>query len=282
MTKIALLSKVYPYKSDWNSLFLDLEKAKEKDASLVILPELPLNPWSSYSKEIIPEDSEKWKGIRWKALSNAAKKTQIAVLGGIILEDSFGIRKNTALLFDKNGKCIGIYSKIHIPDEPGFRERAHYEPGENLNGPFNLNGINIGIQICSDLNRPSGSQILAAKGAHLIACPRATEIATVDRWRPVIQAIAITSCCWVTSVNRPGPEKNVLIGGPSWIADPEGKILIESTDELIIANINFDRINEYQNNQYPGYLDIRSDLYADGWSSLHPRCLPYGIRKEAT
>ena len=280
MHRIGLLSKIYPNKSSWNDLEVDLTKMASLNASLVILPELPLNKWSPSSREPSNEDAEPWKGPRWQIQSEAAKKSNVALLGGMIAIDHLGIRRNTAVLFDKNGDCCGHFSKIHIPDEPGFRERDHYEPGNELNGPFDIEDIKIGIQICSDLNRPSGSLLLAARGAHLIACPRATELATAERWRPVVQAIALTSSSWIASVNRPAPECGVLLGGPSWLAAPDGKMLIESTEEFSTAMVDFHSISEYQNRQYPGYLDLRTDIYANGWSSLPPKRLPYGIGKD--
>ena len=280
MHTIGLLSKVYPTKATWDDLAIDLAEAASLNASLVILPELPLNKWSPSSREASNEDAEPWQGPRWKTQSEAAKKSKVALLGGIIVKDKFGTRRNTAVLFNKDGNYCGHFSKIHIPDEPGFRERNHYEPGNQLEGPFDVDNIKIGLQICSDLNRPSGSLILAARGAHLIACPRATELATAERWRPVVQAIALTSSCWVASVNRPSPEDGVLLGGPSWLATPDGKMLIESTEKIATAKVNFHNINQYKNDQYPGYLDLRSDIYANGWSSLPPKRLPYGIGKD--
>ena len=117
------------------------------------------------------------------------------------------------------------------------------------------------------MNRPHGSQILAALGAEVILAPRATESATWDRWRPVLIATALTSCCWVATVNRPHPEEGVLIGGPSFAVDPDGAVLVETTDPVCVFRYDPAALEEHRRN-YPGYLSIRSDLYASGWNAM--------------
>ena len=123
------------------------------------------------------------------------------------------------------------------------------------------------MQICSDVNRPEGTHLLAAQGAELVVAPRATELATWHRWRPVLTANALTSCCWVASVNRPGPEQGVLIGGPSFAVAPDGEVLLETTEALGL--FSFDRGDlPRMRLEYPGYLDVRADLYRAGWDRV--------------
>ena len=101
----------------------------------------------------------------------------------------------------------------------------------------------------------------------MIVAPRATELATWHRWKPVLIAGALTSCCWIATVNRPEPEQDVLIGGPSFAVDPNGEVLLETTDRLGI--FEFDRSTlDAQRVAYPGYLDIRADLYSEGWTRV--------------
>ena len=98
------------------------------------------------------------------------------MVGGIIRRDPMtGRRTSRALLFDGRGEIVGRYEKLHLPEEPGFWETSHYEPGTRraqatskvLDWPF-------GMQICSDINRPEGSHLLGAQGAQAILAPRAT------------------------------------------------------------------------------------------------------------
>jgi predicted amidohydrolase len=78
--------------------------------------------------------------------------------------------------------------------------------------PSGVHGFELlfGVQICSDINRPKGSDILVACGAAAIINPSATQSATIDRWRLVLRAVAMTTATYVLSVNRPRPEVRCL------------------------------------------------------------------------
>src|SRR5690606_27560850 len=108
-------------------------------------------------------------------------------------------------VFDAHGAPVGRYAKVHLPDEPGFHEPCHYEPGDAAAEPIDAFGMPVGVQICSDMNRPAAAHALAAAGAVAILHPRATEAATYERWKLVLRSTAITCCAYVLSVNRPGP-----------------------------------------------------------------------------
>jgi N-carbamoylputrescine amidase len=128
----------------------------------------------------------------------------------------------------------------------------------------------VGVQICSDNNRPEGSRLLGAKGAMAILIPRATEERTYQRWKLVFRANALTGAVYVLSVNRPGPEQGVLIGGPSIAVDPDGEVMVETTDRLAIVTLDADVIHRARTD-YPGYLPIRARLYADAWNEVAGR-----------
>lgn len=245
-----------------------LVEARGAGAQLAVLPELPLDPWVPATTTVRDEDAEDPGGPRERALAGAASGAGIAVLGGAIVRDGNGRRRNRALLFDRDGALAAAYDKLHLPSEEGFWESDHYEAGDVLPRRIDLLGFGLGLQICSDLNRLQGSQILAAQGATAIFAPRATPEASYDRWRTVIRAIALTCSTWVVSVNRPfEPDLTLSPGGPSLCVDPEGRVVAESTDPLTLVTLDHDSVTRARS-EYPGYLDTRSDLYARGWSAL--------------
>ena len=267
MTRIALIRKVFHADPDGALLRQSLVEAKELGASIAVLPELPLNAWSPASRVPCEEDAELISGARVRKQSHAAASVGIGLVGGAIIRDDTGIRRNTALVFGPDGTLLDTYAKCHIPDEPGFRESDHYDAGASFARPVHGLELPIGIQICSDANRPQGTQVLASLGAELVVVPRATEEATWHRWKPVLQASALTCCCYVASVNRPSPENGVLIGGPSFAVDPTGKILIESEEDITVFDVDRSSMDTHRS-MYPGYISVRSDLYADAWSEV--------------
>ena len=202
------------------------------------------------------------------AQAEAAAEAGIGLIGGIIHRDgATGRRTSRALVFDRAGNLVTTYEKLHLTEEPGFWETSHYAPGTEAPRRIDAFGLPIGVQLCSDINRPQGSHILGAQGTMAVLAPRATEEKTYQRWKVVFRAIALTGCCYVLSVNRPHPEDGVLIGGPSVAVDPDGDMLVESTDRMELVTLDADVIRRARA-AYPGYLPVRARLYADAWSEI--------------
>ena len=163
---LAIITEVFPEPASWSLLPGILGEAGELGAELAVLPEIPLNPWSPASKASRDDDAEEVDGPRQQALSRTASETGVAVLGGAIIRDpDTGVRHNTALLYDGSGSCLARYKKIHLPEEEGFWETSHYEPG--FEPPTVVSGLplKIGLQVCSDVNRTTGFQLQARSGA---------------------------------------------------------------------------------------------------------------------
>jgi N-carbamoylputrescine amidase len=265
---VALIRMVFPDRDAVDGLRNMLKHAHSQGAQLAVLPELPLNVWAPASKFRQDDEAEPPAGRRHRAMSEAARDAGIGLIGGAIIRDpETGRCHNTALAFDRSGELIGCYRKLHLPEEEGFWETSHYDPGDEPPSLIHGLPLPIGIQICSDVNRPEGSHLLGALGAEVIVCPRATEAATFERWKTVLTANAITSCTHVISVPRPRPEFGVPLGGPSFAVAPNGEVLAEGTEPIILITVDrniFDQVRGH----YPGYLPVRADLYAEGWSSL--------------
>ncbi len=260
---VALLSEVFPDAAAWKRLTPAVADARERGAELVVLPELPLHPWSPAAAQARPEDAEPPEGPRHRMLAAAARAAGVAVLGGAIVEEH-GVRHNRALLFGRDGVLLSAYDKNHLPNEEGFWEAAHYQPGSNIAKPVWVDGFALGVQLCSDLNRPELGHALAAAGALAIAGPRATEASTWPRWRLVLQATAMTACAYVLSVTRPRSEHGVPLGGPSFVAGPDGAVLLETDEPLAIVTLERSAVLQARQG-YPGYLAVRPELYAAAW-----------------
>ncbi len=243
----------------------------QRGADLALLPELPLHPWRPATKDAVDEDAEPMDGPRATAQANAAREAGIGLVGGIIHRDpDTGRRTSRVLVFDRSGALVTTYEKLHLPEEPGFWETSHYEPGTDAPARIDAFGLPVGVQICSDTNRPEGSHLLGAQGAQAILIPRATEEKTYQRWKIVFRANALTSCSYVLSVNRPDPEAGVLIGGPSIAVDPSGTVLVETTDQIAIVTLESSVVSAARA-AYPGYLPIRARLYANAWGEVAGR-----------
>jgi predicted amidohydrolase len=268
---VALISEVF-WQADGAGRLRDrLFEASDRGADLAVLPELPLNSWRPSTKVAVDGDAEGEDGPRATAMGEAASQANIGLVGGIIHRDSAtGRRTSRALVFDRTGALVARYEKLHLPEEPGFWETSHYEPGTLAPEPIDAFGVPIGLQICSDNNRPEGSHLLGALGAVAVIVPRASEERTYQRWKIVFRANALTSCAYVLSVNRPDPEDGVLLGGPSVVIDPNGDVPVETTDRLALTTLDGGVVSRARR-AYPGYLPVRARLYAEAWRDVAGR-----------
>lgn len=262
---VALISDVFFDESAEERLRARLQEAKAQGAELAMIPEIACNPWSPATTNPLDSDAEPVNGPRHQMQQRLAREVGVGLVGAAIVVNERGSRRNRALVFNAEGAQVGWYEKLHVPDEPGFWEVEHYDQGTYF--PRRIDGFSmpIGVQICSDINRPGGCHILAAQGVEAILAPRSSELATYRRWRPVFIANALTSCAYVLSVNRPAPEQGVLIGGPSIAVAPDGEVLVETTEPVAVVTLERAAIQRARH-EYPGYLPVRADLYVDGWN----------------
>ena len=267
--QVALITEVFFDDPTGERLQRALVDAQSRGADLALLPEIPLNRWSPASKQAIDEAAEEPDGWRQTLMAEAAKSVGIGLVGGAIIRDpDTGLRYNTALLYDGKGVCHARYRKVHLPEEEGYWETSHYMPGteppQAISDTFSLT---VGLQICSDVNRPQGFQILSSGGAEVVFAPRATPPETYERWRLILRANAIMSGAYVLSTNRPRPEGGAPIGGPSLAIDPFGHVIIETSDPIALVKLERSMV-EQASRDYPGYLDRFPDVYAKGWLKL--------------
>jgi len=267
---VALVSEVFWEPDGPMRLRERLAEVAERGADLAVLPESPLNRWGPATKDVREDDAEPMNGPRATAQAEAAAEAGIGLVGGIIHRGEDGRRTSRALVFDRAGNIVATYEKLHLPEEEGFWETSHYQPGSEASRRIDAFGVPIGVQICSDVNRPQGSHLLGAQGAVAVLAPRATEERTYQRWKTVFRANALTSCAYVLSVTRPHPEDGVLIGGPSVAVDPHGEVLLETTDTVGLVTIDA-KVVANARRDYPGYLPIHARLYADAWAEIAGR-----------
>jgi predicted amidohydrolase len=230
-------------------------KAASKGAQIVCLPEL-------FSTLYFPQDensNEKPVPIPnfiTRSLSKAARENGIILIGGSIYEKSGNKSYNTSPVFDQNGKILGKYRKIHLPQDPGFYEQDYFSKGNNFS-VYETKFGKIGVLICFDQWYPEPPRILKLKGADIIFYP--TAIGWVDgiepaegdwhkAWESVQIGHAISNSVIVAAVNRVGTERNMKFWGGSFVCDQFGKILAKADDQeqVIVAKCDLGLAKEIE------------------------------------
>ncbi|WP_457642960.1 carbon-nitrogen hydrolase [Persephonella sp.] len=261
-----------------------IEKASYEGCQIVCTQELfktkyfcQTEDWNNFSlaEEISPEN----KTI--KVLSSIAKDKQMVIIASLFEKRTAGIYHNTAVVIDADGSFLGIYRKMHIPDDPHFYEKFYFTPGDLGYRAFRTKYATVGVLICWDQWFPEAARLTAMKGAQIIFYPTAIGWLPEEKeefgesqhnaWETVQRGHAVANGCFVASVNRvgfePSPDGNggIQFWGQSFISDPYGQIVKKSSqnkEEVLSAVVDLKMIEEIRT-VWPFFRDRRTDSYTD-------------------
>jgi predicted amidohydrolase len=231
-----------------------LSAARQK-ADLIIFPELFLTGYNI--GDAAHRLAEPADGPSYQKAAEIARQAEIALLYGYSerLEASV---YNSALLIDRKGQARANYRKTHLY---GTYEKKFFKPGDALI-LAELEGLNIGILICYDVEFPEAVRALVHAGADLIAVPTALMVDYCRVAEKVVPARAYESEIYVAYVNRCGSEGDIIYCGRSCLVGPDGRDILRAglTEELLFADINKNMIDEARATN-PVLSDLRPDLY---------------------
>jgi N-carbamoylputrescine amidase len=253
-----------------------VEEAAKKGAQVVCLPELYRSHYFCQREDAALFDlAEPVPGPSTERLAAVARKAGVAVVVPIFEKRAPGLYHNSAVFLD-GGAQVGLYRKMHIPDDPAFYEKFYFTPGDLGFQAVDTGAGRIGALICWDQWYPEAARLTALKGASVIFYPTAigwhphekAQHGAVQRdaWKTVQRGHAIANGVYVAAVNRVGHEgqPGLEFWGTSFLCDPFGVVIAEaSTDkeEILIGEIDLARIEEVRRN-WPFLRDRRIDAYA--------------------
>ncbi len=216
-----------------------VEVAAEKGATIIGFPELFLYPWfaGQESKEAFSLAQDVAAGAL-APFAEASRKSR-AVLVVPFFESTEGKYYNSTAVYDQ-GRLLGVYRKVHVPDLPLYREQFYFSPGDSGFPVFETSQGKIGIQICWDNLFPEGSRILALKGAEIVFAPTAASL-NHGLWERAIAANAFANNFFVFRVNRAGQDGELSFNGRSFCIDPWGEMISElagGKDAIVLADID--------------------------------------------
>lgn len=176
-------------------------KAKAMGADIALFPEM----WSSGYH--IPEDTEELKAAAVssdsefvRAFGELANELHMAV-GITFLETFEPLPRNTICLFDRFGRCVLKYAKVHTCD---FGDECRLTAGDDFytaDLDTEQGRVKVGAMICYDREFPESARILMLKGAEIILVPNACpmEINRISQLR----ARAYENMTGIATVNYP-------------------------------------------------------------------------------
>lgn len=254
-----------------------IRKAADQQATLVCLQELFTSRYFCQSEDHAQfEHAESIPGPTTDILCQLAGQLEIVIVAGLFERRTAGLFHNSAVVIDSDGSLVGVYRKMHIPDDPHYYEKFYFTPGD-VNGfkVFQTSVGKIGICICWDQWFPEAARLTALRGADFLIYPTAIGWLAEDKqefgesqlnaWQTMMRSHAIANGVFVVAPNRVGIEDHVEFWGSSFVCDPYGNLLAEgsrSQTEIVTAECRLEKI-ETARTHWPFLRDRRIDAYED-------------------
>jgi N-carbamoylputrescine amidase len=265
-----------------------IRHAARKGAQIVCLKELFNAPYFCKSEQTDRFDlAEPIPGPTTERMQSLARELAIVLVVPLFEREAPGIYRNAAAVIDADGRLMGVYRKLHIPDDPLYNEKFYFTPGDLCaGGPsgeacgfkvWKTPYATIGVLICWDQWFPEAARIMALLGAEVLFYPTAIGWhpaekkewgeTQVDSWRTIQRAHAIANGLYVAVPNRIGHEDEPATDGldffgHSFIADPAGRLIASAEEEetVLVATCDPREIESTRRN-WPFLRDRRVDAY---------------------
>lgn len=256
-----------------------IREAAKRGAQVICTQELFRSQYFCQCEDPSLHDlAEDIPGPSTDTFTKLARDLNIVIVASLFERRAAGIYHNTAAIIDATGDLLGIYRKMHIPDDPLYYEKYYFTPGDLGFKAWQTKYGRLGVLICWDQWYPEGARITAMQDVNVLFYPTAIGWHPKEKshfgetqaqaWETIQRAHAISNGVYVASPNRVGHETPVggdgieFFGG-SFICDPFGKILQKAgreKDEILIAEVDPKHQEETRRN-WPFFRDRRIDAY---------------------
>ena len=256
-------------------------EAASRGAKLVLLQELHNGPYFCQHESVDEFDlAETIPGPSTDFLGNLAKQHGVVIVGSLFEKRATGLYHNTAVVLETDGRLVGKYRKMHIPDDPGFYEKFYFTPGDLGFTPIDTSVGRLGVLVCWDQWYPEAARLMALAGADMLLYPtaigwdpsdeQAEKTRQRDAWVLSHRGHAVANGLPVLSCNRVGHETSPLgaagidFWGNSHVLGPQGEFVAEAGTEatMIVCDVDLGR-SEHVRRIWPFLRDRRIDAYAD-------------------
>ncbi len=272
MLKVALL-QIAPCKTLEENLYKGIEyckKAKEMGADIALFPEMFSNGYNIYERpsEVWTKEAIERESSFVTSFGKLAEELSMAI-GITYLEKTDSLPRNSLAVFDRFGKRVIDYAKIHTCD---FSVERALSPGEDFYTADldTKNGIvKIGAMICYDREFPESARILMLKGAEIVlvpnACPMEINRLSQLRGRAYENMMGIATCNYPDSVQDCNGHSSAFDGVaylPTLSGSRDTCILeADGSEGVFVAEFDMDMIRAYREKEVHGNAYRRPDKY---------------------
>ncbi len=250
--------------------------AADRGANIICLQELFHNQYPCQSEDHNKfAEAEPIPGPTSEALADAACQHGVVIVGSMFERRAQGLYHNTAVVFDADGKQLGMYRKMHIPDDPLYYEKFYFTPGDLGFRSFDTRFGKIGVCVCWDQWFPEAARLTALSGAEILFYPTAIGWLPEEKeafgasqhsaWETMMRSHAIANGVFVAAPNRVGHEGALQFWGASFLADPYGQVVARAShdaEETLVVECDLSTIDTARTH-WPFLRDRRIDAYSN-------------------
>lgn len=260
-----------------------VDQAAKKGAQIICTQEMVTSQYFCQSEEHRFFDlAEPIPGPSTLAFQKAAKKHGVVIIASLFEKRASGLYHNTAAIIDADGSLLGIYRKMHIPDDPLFYEKFYFTPGDTGFKAWDTKFGKIGVLICWDQWYPEAARLTAMQGAEILFYPTAIGWHPKEKaeygvnqhgaWETIQRSHAVANGCYVAAINRIGHEVIDGVGGDglefwgqTFVAGTSGQILAKASvdkEEVLIVPVELNKV-DVTRTHWPFLRDRRIDAYGN-------------------
>ncbi len=265
-----------------------IRKAARQGAELILLQELHTGLYFCQQESADNFDlAETIPGPSSEHFARLAAELDIVIVASLFERRAAGVYHNTAVVLDKQQGRVGLYRKMHVPDDPGFHEKYYFTPGEQIPDtqgfePIDTSVGRLGVLICWDQWFPEAARLMTLAGAELLLYPTAIgwdgndddaeQARQREAWITVQRGHAIANGIPLAACNRTGFEtdpsgqgRGIHFWGSSFVAGAQGEMLTQGPQDaadIVLAKLNMTRTEQVRR-VWPYLRDRRIDAYGD-------------------
>ncbi len=224
--------------------------------------------------------AEKIPGPTTDAFRKLARKYKVVIVASLFEQRTAGLYHNTAAVIDADGSLLGVYRKMHIPDDPLFYEKFYFTPGDLGFKAWDTRYGKIGVCVCWDQWYPEAARLTAMKGAQILFYPTAIGWHPKEKkeygdkqhgaWELIQRSHGVANGCFVAVANRIGHEApdggdGLEFWGQSFVSGTSGEILAKAStnkEEILIVPVDLEKV-DVTRTHWPFLRDRRIDAYGD-------------------
>jgi N-carbamoylputrescine amidase len=253
-----------------------IEQAAARGANIICLQELFAGLYFCQTEDHRHfAAAEPIPGPTTERLAAAANRHGVVIIGSLFERRAAGLYHNTAVVFDADGSQVGVYRKMHIPDDPLYYEKFYFTAGDLGFQSFQTKFGRVGVCVCWDQWYPEAARLTALTGAEVLFYPTAIGWLSAEKeefgasqhsaWETMMRSHAIANGVFVAAPNRVGREGALQFWGGSFVSDPNGNVVAKAgheEEEILLAECDLGLVDVVRTH-WPFLRDRRIDAYGD-------------------